>query len=156
QGEQVAEFFYQPTACSQPYRMVVVRKDIAVSRGERLLYEDMRYFFYITNLVLLPAAEVVWLAHHRCDPENLLAPLHGGVHALQAPVNTLAANGAYMVMTALAWNLKAWWALLLPVQPGRWREEHWLDKQWVLRLEFKTFVQAFVRLPCQLLRTGRK
>ena len=155
-GEQVAEFFYQPTACRQPYRMVVVRKDIAVAKGERLLYDETRYFFYITNLLLLPAVQVVWLAHQRCDQENLLAQLHGGVRALQAPVNTLAANGAYMVMTALAWNLKAWWALLLPVRPGRWREQHRLDKDWVLRLEFKTFVQAFVRLPCQLLRTGRK
>ena len=27
---------------------------------------------------------------------------------------------------------------------------------WVLRLEFKTFVNAFVRLPCQIIRTGRK
>ena len=28
-----------------------------------------------------------------------------------APVDTLVSNWAYMVMTALAWNLKAWWAL---------------------------------------------
>jgi hypothetical protein len=26
----------------------------------------------------------------------------------------------------------------------------------VLGLEFKTFVQAFVRLPCQVVRTGRR
>ena len=26
----------------------------------------------------------------------------------------------------------------------------------MLRLEFKTFVNAFVRLPCQIVRTGRK
>jgi hypothetical protein len=26
----------------------------------------------------------------------------------------------------------------------------------VLGLEFRTFVQAFVRLPCQLIRTGRR
>jgi len=61
-----------------------------------------------------------------------------------------------MVMTALAWSLKAWWALRLPVAPGRWRARHQEEKQWVLGLEFKTFVQAFVRLPCQIVRTGRK
>ncbi len=61
-----------------------------------------------------------------------------------------------MVMTALAWNLKAWFALLIPVSPGRWREEHQKQKQLVLGLEFRTFVQAFVRMPCQLLRTGRR
>ena len=59
-------------------------------------------------------------------------------------------------MTALAWNLKAWWALLLPVAPGRWQQRHREEQQWVLGLEFKTFVQAFLRLPCQIVRTGRK
>ena len=34
--------------------------------------------------------------------------------ALSAPLNTLESNWAYMVMTALAWNLKAWSALCLP------------------------------------------
>src|SRR5262249_40536481 len=82
--------------------------------------------------------------------------LHGGLAALKAPVNTLASNWAYMVMTALAWNLKAWWALLLPVAPGRWQQRHREEQQWVLGLEFKTFVQAFLRLPCQIVRTGRK
>jgi hypothetical protein len=47
-------------------------------------------------------------------PYNLLAQLHGGVRALHAPVNTRDSNGAWMVMTALAWTLKAWWALMLP------------------------------------------
>jgi hypothetical protein len=61
-----------------------------------------------------------------------------------------------MVMTALAWNLKAWWALLLPETPGRWQDKHREEKRWVLGLEFKTFVQAFVRLPCQLVRAGRR
>ncbi len=61
-----------------------------------------------------------------------------------------------MVMTALAWNLKAWLALQLPEASGRWQERHREEKRWLLGLEFKTFVQAFVRLPCQLVRTGRK
>jgi len=65
-------------------------------------------------------------------------------------------NWAYMVMTALAWNLKAWWALSLPEPPGRWQERHRAEKQWVLQIEFKTFVNAFMRLPCQIVRTGRK
>jgi hypothetical protein len=59
-------------------------------------------------------------------------------------------------MTALAWNLKAWWALTLPEPPGRWQARRQTEKRWVLRLEFKTFVNAFVRLPCQIVRTGRK
>jgi hypothetical protein len=155
-SEQVAQFYYRPTACSQPYRMVVVRKNLSVSRGERCLFDEVMYFFYITNVVLLQPHEIVLLANNRCHQENLLAQLHGGVRALTAPVDNLLSNWAYMVMTALAWNLKAWWALTLPDTPGRWYEKHRQQKQWVLRIEFKTFVNAFVRLPCQLVRGGRK
>ena len=75
---------------------------------------------------------------------------------MYAPVDNLVSNWAYMVMTALAWDLKAWWALMLPVSPGRWQERHRAERAWVSGLEFKTFVQAFVRVPCQLVRTGRR
>ncbi len=155
-SEEVAEFNYQPTSCTKTYRMVVVKKNISVEKGEKLLFDDVVYFFYITNDWVSEADALVFSANDRCDQENLLAQLGGGVRALRAPVDTLESNWAYMVMTALAWNLKAWWALTLPEQPGRWHDRHQAEKRWVLRLEFKTFVNAFVRLPCQIIRTGRK
>jgi hypothetical protein len=155
-SEQVAEFDYRPTACRKTYRMVVVRKNISVEKGEQRLFDEIQYFFYITNDWDLPAADVVFSANDRCDQENILAQLSGAVRALRAPVDNLESNWAYMVMTALAWNLKAWWALTLPEEPGRSQEKHRLEKQWVLGLEFKTFVNAFVRLPCQIIRTGRR
>jgi hypothetical protein len=136
--------------------MVVVRKNTSVLKGERVLFDEVRYFFYITNIVLMNSPEIVLVANNRCNQENLLAQLLGGVRALKAPVNTVESSWAYMVMMALAWNLKAWWTLMLPVTPGRWQERHKQEKQWVLSLEFKTFVQAFLRLPCQIVRTGRK
>jgi hypothetical protein len=156
QAESVAEFDYQPTACGENYRMVVVRKNISVMKGEQTLFDQLKYFFYITNDWFPEALEIVFAANDRCHQENLLAQLLGGVRALAAPVDNLVSNWAYMVMTALAWNLKAWWALTLPEEPGRWHDQHRADKLWVLSIEFKTFVQAFVRLPCQLVRTGRK
>jgi Transposase DDE domain group 1 len=155
-SEEVAEFAYRPSACRHPYRMVVVRKNLSVSRGEKRLFDEARYFFFITNVTVLSEEQLVWVGHHRCDQENLLAQLHGGVRALKAPLNTLESNAAYMIMTALAWNLKAWWALALPVAAGRWQARHRQEKQWVVGLEFKTFVQAFVRVPCQIVRTGRR
>jgi hypothetical protein len=155
-SEEVAEFNYRPTACRKTYRMVVVRKNLSVEKGERRLFDDIRYFFHISNDWVAEAADIVFGANDRCDQENLLAQLHNGVRALRAPVDNLESNWAYMVMTALAWNLKAWWALSLPERPGRWRQRHRAEKQWVLSLEFKTFVNAFVRLPCQIVRTGRK
>jgi hypothetical protein len=155
-SEEVAEFNYRPTACRKTYRMVVVKKNISVEKGEKLLFDRVVYFFYITNEWVDEADEIVYSANDRCDQENVLAQLGGGVRALRAPVDNLESNWAFMVMTALAWNLKAWWALTLPEQPGRHQEKHRAEKRWVLRLEFKTFVNAFVRLPCQIVRGGRR
>jgi hypothetical protein len=156
QSEEVAEFNYQPTACSQVYRMVVVRKNISKEKGELRLFDEVRYFFYITNEWVSETAEIVFSANDRCDQENLLSQLHSGCRALTAPVDNLASNWAYMVMTALAWDLKAWWALLMPEGRGRHQESYRADKLWVLGLEFKSFVQTFVGLPCQIVRTGRR
>jgi hypothetical protein len=155
-SEEVAEFNYRPAACRQPYRMIVVRKNLSVEKGETVLFDDVRYFFYLTNDWVPEPDEIVFTANDRCQQENVLAQLHSGVRALRAPVDNLLSNWAFMVMTALAWDLKAWWALQLPETPGRWQERHRADKRWVLGLEFKTFVNAFVQVPCQIVRTGRR
>jgi hypothetical protein len=156
QREEVAEFEYQPVACKKPYRMVVVKKYQVVEQGQQVLFETYRYFFYITNDRESTAAEIVFSANDRCNQENLHAQLKSGVRSLQAPVDNLVSNWAYMVMTSLAWNLKAWWGLCLPESPGRWAEKHHEEKHTVLKMEFKTFVNAFMRIPCQILKTGRK
>src|SRR5438270_7480877 len=98
--------------------MVVVRKNISVEKGEKLLFDKVVYFFYITNDWVSDANEIVFSANDRCDQENLLAQLSGGVRALRAPVDNLESNWASIVMTALAWNLKAWWAVTLPDRAG--------------------------------------
>lgn len=154
QAEDVAEFNYQPTACHRSHRMIVTRKNITRTRGELALFDEVRYFFYITNDWASEAAELVLLANERCHQENLIEQLKNGVHALRAPVDTLVSNGAYMVMTALAWNLKAWWALLLPAAPGRWHSRHLAEKQWLVAIDFRTFCNAMIRLPCQIVRTA--
>jgi len=154
--EDVAEFEYQPTACQKAYRVVVVKKNLSVEKGQKVLFDEVRYFFYITNLWNLPAAEIVLLANDRCDQENLIEQLKNGVQALRMPVDNLTSNWAYMVMAALAWSLKAWLALSLRVPPGRWRKRHEKQKQQLLRMEFKGFLQTLIRVPCQILQTGRK
>jgi hypothetical protein len=101
------------------------------------------------------AEEVVFLANDRCNQENLIAQLKGGVRALQAPVDSLESNWAYRVMASLAWTLKAWLALLLP-ETGRWSKQHVSEKQSVLKMEFKRFVNAFLLVPCQIVRQSRR
>ena len=100
QSEHVAEFNYRPTACKETYRMVVVRKNISVEKGEKLLFDRIVYFFYITNDWVAEANEIVFGANLRCHQENLLAQLHSGIRALTAPLDNLVSNWAYMVMTA--------------------------------------------------------
>ena len=153
-NEEYAEFEYQPGGCQQPYRMIVLRKTVAHEKGQQWLFDETRYFFYITNDWAIDAEDVVFEANARCNQENLIAQLSGGVRALSAPVDNLYSNWAYMVMTALAWNLKAWFALWLPEQK-RWQQKHHAEKQRILQMEFRTFLNAFVRIPCQIVRAGR-
>ena len=47
-GEDVAEFAYQPGKCDRAYRVVALRKNISKTRGEHVLFDEVRYFFYIT------------------------------------------------------------------------------------------------------------
>ena len=154
-AEHVAEFDYRPGACRKTYRVVVVRKNLSVERGEQALIPDIRYFFYITNIRTEPVAEIVFLANDRCNQENLIAQLKTGVKALSMPVDNLVSNWAYMVMASLAWTLKAWLALSLP-ETGRWADKYQAEKSAVLRMEFKTFVNSFIQIPCQIVRAGRR
>jgi hypothetical protein len=154
-SEDIPEFEYSPTACSKTYRMVVLRKNLSVERGETVLFDDVRYFFYITNDRRLSAAEVVFEANDRCDQENLIGQLKSGVRALHAPVNTLNANWAYLVMASLAWSPKAWMALSIPVTP-RWRTRHEAERRAWLRMDFRTFRKAVIEVPVQILRSGRR
>jgi hypothetical protein len=154
-SEDIAEFDYRPTFCKTTYRMVVVRKNLSVERGEDVLFDDIRYFLYITNDRQLSAEQVVWEVNDRCNQENLIEQLKNGVRALHAPVNTLNANWAYMVMASLAWTLKAWMALSLPISP-RWRKKHEAERDRWLRMEFRTFRNAVINVPAQLVRTGRR
>ena len=154
-SEDVAEFEYTPTKCRQSYRVVVVRKNLSVEQGESVLFDDVLYFFYITNDLSTPTDEIVFLANDRCDQENLIEQLKNGVKAMRMPVDTLVSNWAYMVMASLAWTLKAWFGLLLP-ETGRWQQKYRQQKEAVQRMEFKRFVNSFVRVPCQIVRTGRR
>jgi hypothetical protein len=158
QSEEVAEFNYRPVACAQEYRMVVVRKNISREKGEQRLFDEIRYLFYITNDWVSEADEIVLRpkgANGRCQQENVIQQLQSGVPALRAPLDNLVSNWAYMVMTGLAWNLKAWAALSLP-ETGRWAERYRADKLWLLGIEFKTFINALVAIPCQIVRQARQ
>lgn len=110
---------------------------------------------YITNDWELTPHQVVAEARSRCNQENLIAQLKGQVRALHAPVNTLVANWAYMVMAALAWSIKAWCALLLPVSQ-RWAKEHNEQRRRLLTMDFRSFLAVFIEIPCQVVKGARQ
>jgi len=127
--------------------MVVVRKNLSIEKGETLLFDDIRYFFYITTRRDLTATQVVEHANKRCNQENVIAQLKNGVNAMRMPVRDLNSNWAYMIMAALAWNLKAWFGMLMPNR---------IRRAQVLKMEFRRFLQMFILIPCQIVLTGRK
>ena len=133
----------------------MLRKNISVEKGEEVLFDEIRYFFYITNDRQMSNAEIVFDANKRCHQENLLDQLKNGVHSMRMPVDSLESNWAYMVMASLAWSLKSWVGLLLPTR-GRWSLRWLQEKAEVMRMEFKQFCHYFIHLPCQIIQTGRR
>jgi len=68
-SEDVAEFEYRPTACKKTYRLVVVRKNLSVEKGELVLYDDIRYCFYLSA-----PCKGTGLQRVRTPPGNWIAP----------------------------------------------------------------------------------
>jgi hypothetical protein len=147
--EHVAELDYRPSKCRRTYRLVILRKRIRVTEGQLRLEDEIRYFFYITNLPPkdFGTAAVVRENNRRCNQENLIEQLKNEVHATRMPVAEFNANWAYLVIASLAWNLKAWAGLLLPRKLGA---------RTILRMEFRRFLTELILLPAQILRSGRR
>jgi hypothetical protein len=144
--EDVAEFEYQPGKCSRPYRVVALRKNISKMKGETVLFDEIRYFFYITTRTDLSAADVVACANERCDQENVIEQLKNGVNAMRLPVYDLVSNWAYMVMATLAWNLKSWFAMMMHLKR---------DRDLYIRMEFRRFMNRLILIPCRVVRRAR-
>jgi len=144
--EDIAEVSYQPGKCKRPYRLVALRKNISKMKGEQVLFDEIRYFFYITTRTDLSPAEVVECANERCDQENVIEQLKNGVHALRVPLYDLVSNWAYMVMAALAWNIKSWLAMMMHLKS---------DRHLYLTMEFRRFLHSLILIPCRVVRRAR-
>lgn len=146
--EDVAEFTYRPGRCQRVYRVVVLRKNISRAKGEQALIDEVRYFFYFTTY---PAnthtpAQIVELANDRCDQENIIGQLKSGINALHAPVDDLHSNWAYMLIAALAWNIKSWHAMMMHRKN---------DRAAFIGMEFKRFLDTVIRVPAIVLARAR-
>ncbi len=91
--------------------------------------------------------EVVRLANGHCDQENVIENLKHGFNPMRMPVDNLLSNWAYMVMAGLAWNLKAWFAMMMHFRHRRAA---------ALKMEFWQFLDEMTLIPCQIIKQGRK
>ena len=66
-----------------------------------------------------------------------------------------ACHRGYMLMISLAWTLKAWSPLLLPISP-RHRSKHKVERTRLLTMEFRTFLDQMIHVPCRMIRHARK
>ncbi|MGC9385081.1 MAG: IS1380 family transposase [Kosmotogaceae bacterium] len=146
-NQYVAEFRYRPTKCERDYRVIVLKKIVDVTKGQRLLFEDCQYLFYITNIMDMSPIDLLRFIRGRCNHENKIEQLDNGIHALKMPTAEFMANWAYMAICSLAWNLKSWIGLVLPDKK--------MGKE-IIACEFKSFQNKMINIPCQILNTGRK
>jgi hypothetical protein len=86
------------------------------------------------------------LANERCDQENVIEQLKNGVAALRAPLYDLVSNWAYMVIAALAWNIKSWFAMMMHRKA---------DRRDYLRMEFRRFLTSIILIPAMVCRRAR-
>jgi len=116
--------------------MIVLRKSLSVEKGQQKLFEEYRYFFYITNDRESSAEQIVFLANDRCDQENLIEQLKNGCGRCAIRWTTCTATGPTCDEQP-AWTLKSWCGLLLPVTAGAPAAKHRQQKHSIVKMEFK-------------------
>jgi hypothetical protein len=148
-SEHVAEIDYSPSKAQETYRLIILKKRLEVTKGQLCLNEEIRYFFYITNISKdrMSTAQVVRESNARCHQENLIEQLKNGVQATRMPVAEFDANWAYLVIGSLAWNIKAWAGMLLPRSLGA---------RQLLTMEFRRFLNEVILVAAQILHSGRR
>ncbi len=155
--EFVAEFDYRPTLCGHTYRMVVLRKHIAVTKGQQKLFDDSPYFFYITNIQSedLATEAIVGESNQRCDQENIVSQLKQMVRS-GAALHTdeqrgLHGDGQFGLESQSLVALS-----LTETGPPKAKAQRRAEKHRMLRMDFSTFRQTLIQIPTQIIRGARR
>ena len=61
-----------------------------------------------------------------------------------------------MVMASLAWMEPEGVGRTLAPRRPRWRARHEAEQRQLLRMDYRTFLGAFINVPCQILTSGRR
>lgn len=164
--EEYFNFPYKPGACDQEYNMVAVKKHIEIYKGSVLDRKVIRHFFYIENDNDPNPLNIIKHSNDRCNQENTIGDHKKGVKAFKTPMNTLEANWVWMICCSLAWSLKTWMALYLSIEKDDDQDEKtfslWPEKskkpsdsELIMKMEFKQFLQYFMRIPARIIETAK-
>ena len=147
--------------------MIALKKKIDVYKGDKITGSEDKYFFYITNDPNLNPLEIIKNSNDRCNQENTIGDVKKGVNSFYLPMNTFESNWVWMVCTTLAWSVKAWYALFLNIQEKKTVSDNkiifWPEKskkattsELILKMEFKKFLNNFIRLRSKMLISVKK
>ena len=113
----------------------MIKRTPIIDKDDQQLYLDdgMRryaYWIVVTNSSR-SNAQVLRLAQGRGNQENLIKDCKYGLGLAHVPTGSPAANQAYFMMAALAWNLKTWMLNLLQLGDGAVMRCQRFRYQWI-------------------------
>ena len=103
-------------------RRYVIKRTPIVDKDDQQLYLDDGLRQYVYWIVVSNSKrsneQVLRIAQGRGNQENLIKDFKYGLGLAHIPTGSLAANQAYFMIAALAWNLKTWLLNLLDLGDG--------------------------------------
>ena len=118
---EVAGMMFKPKSWNKARRYVIKRTPIVDKDDQQLYLDDglRRYVYWIVVSNSKRSNEqVLRIAQGRGNQENLIKDFKYGLGLAHIPTGSLAANQAYFMIAALAWNLKTWLLNLLDLGDG--------------------------------------
>ena len=131
---EIACMMFKPKSWNKARRYVIKRTPI-VDKDDQQLYLDhglRRYVYWIVVTNSKRSNEqVLRIAQGRGNQENLIKDFKYGLGLAHIPTGSLAANQAYFMIAALAWNLKTWMLNLLHLGDGAVMRFQRFRYQWI-------------------------
>ena len=118
---EIAGMMFKPKSWNKARRYVIKRTPIVDKDDQQLYLDDglRRYVYWIVVSNSKRSNEqVLRIAQGRGNQENLIKDFKYGLGLAHIPTGSLAANQAYFMIAALAWNLKTWLLNLLDLGDG--------------------------------------
>ena len=131
---EIAGMMFKPKSWNKARRYVIKRTPIVDKDDQQLYLDDglRRYVYWIVvNNSKRSNEQVLRIAQGRGNQENLIKDFKYGLGLAHIPTGSLAANQAYFMIAALAWNLKTWMLNLLHLGDGAVMRFQRFRYQWI-------------------------